>query len=139
MTDKDNKEKKIINRHTKKWKEYLSTYPDAIAKEQETVDEENNSMSEFYRQVREFKEKVRLLGKQMIETMDNEREKAGLEWVPGHHDFYRFALLELVSESFIEQIKTLPGYNHYLGKSYESFFNTEIEKIRKAQEELSID
>ena len=47
MIDTDNKEKKIINKHTKKWKEYLSTHPDAMAKEQETVEEENNSMSEF--------------------------------------------------------------------------------------------
>ena len=66
-------------------------------------------------------------------------KRLGWNGYQGHHDLYRFALLEPVTESFIEQIKTLPGYNHYLGKSYEPFFNTEIEKIRKAQEELSID
>ena len=43
----------------------------------------------------EFKEKVRLLGKQMIETMDNERKGWVGNGVQGHHDFYRFALLEL--------------------------------------------
>ena len=50
MTDTDNKEK-IINRHSKKWKEYLATHPDAMAKEQEKKNEENNSMSEFYRRL----------------------------------------------------------------------------------------
>jgi hypothetical protein len=47
------------------------------------------------------------------------------------------ALLDLVTESFIEQIRTDPGFNHWIGKTFvPDMFNREIEKIKRVQEEV---
>jgi hypothetical protein len=41
------------------------------------------------------------------------------------------------TESFIEQIRMEPGFNHWIGKTYvSSMFDSEIEKIKRVQEEV---
>jgi hypothetical protein len=108
MTDPDNKEeKKIFVRGSPEHQEYLRTHPDAMAEYRKELEKWAEGFEELHRPSEEFKDKIRLLGSQMIDTIYNQQEK--------YHprplyavNFYIMSLVDLVIEEVSEQIKADP-------------------------------
>jgi hypothetical protein len=134
-SDDSKEEPKIFMRGSPEWNEYLEKHPDRKRKEEIKSEEETQALLDSFKPFNEFKDKVRGLGK---ETMEIESKKTD----PGyrsnfHNEHYRMALLDLVTESFIEQIRTEDGFNHWIGKTaVPDMFDREIEKIKRVQEEV---
>jgi hypothetical protein len=131
----DKEEPKIFMKSTPEWKEYLEKNPDRKREEQMKAEEDAQALLDSFKPLNDFKDKVRALGKERMEIESIKTE-------PGykssfHSEHYRMALLDLVTESFIEQIRTEDGFNHWIGKTYiPTMFDSEIEKIKRAQEEV---
>lgn len=127
------KEPKIFMKGTPEWKEYLDKHPNIKREEQMKSEEETQSLLDSFKPYNDFKDKVRVLGKEIMEI-------ESIKTDPGyrsnfHSEHYRMALLDLVTESFIEQIKTEDGFAHWIGKtSVPNMFDTEVKKIHKVQE-----
>jgi hypothetical protein len=131
----DKEEPKIFMKSTPEWKEYLEKNPDRKREEQMKAEEDAQALLDSFKPLNDFKDKVRALGKEIMEI-------ESIKTDPGyrsnfHSEHYRMALLDLVTESFIEQIRTEDEFNHWIGKtSVPDMFNREIEKIKKVQEEV---
>jgi uncharacterized protein with von Willebrand factor type A (vWA) domain len=134
-SDKEKEEPKIFMKGTLEWNEYLEKHPDRKREEQMKDEENTQALVDSFKPFNDFKDKVRALGKERMEIESIKTE-------PGykssfHSEHYRMALLDLVTESFIEQIRTEDGFNHWIGKTYiPTMFDSEIEKIKRAQEEV---
>lgn len=75
MTDDIDKKSKLFVSHTPERKEHLRTNPDAVAREEKRIENQEEAHEEFDKPSREFREKVCQLGDQMMDTMYHQDEE----------------------------------------------------------------
>jgi hypothetical protein len=66
-SDKEKEEPKIFMKGTLEWNEYLEKHPDRKREEQMKDEEETQALLDSFKPFNDFKDKVRALGKEIME------------------------------------------------------------------------